>query len=247
MPFNWPTNGICCPSRRSTQHNAQQSAQHVTQLAAQNNMLYISYAQHNIPPVIKCCGKCYTTGRQTRRTSHHAAQHNILPIKICCGTYYPSCRPKTTYCSRENAQHDMLHNIMLITICWAMCYPARCPTCGLIQLTAQQTAEYYPTQHATHHSTPHNILPIAICWAACFLTGRQAQMLSIIWLNTTHCPTGRQTQSAEKHTTQPVAQHSMPLMIPLNTTYCQLVAKHNMLSNVLPNWSPKTACYPSFC
>jgi len=105
------------PSRRSTQHNAQQSAQHVTQLAAQNNMLYISYAQHNIPPVIKCCGKCYTTGRQTRRTSHHAAQHNILPITICCGTYYPSCRPKTTYCSRENAQHDMLHNIMLIKIC----------------------------------------------------------------------------------------------------------------------------------
>jgi len=40
-------------------------------------------------------------------------------------------------------------------------------------------------------------------------------MLPIKWLNTTHCPTGHQTQFAERRATQLAAQHIMHPIMPL--------------------------------
>jgi hypothetical protein len=48
----------------------------------------------------------------------------------------------------------------------------------------------------------------------------QAQMLLIMWLKTTDCPIDSQTQYAAQRATQLAAQHIMPPIMPLKTTYC---------------------------
>ena len=113
----------------------------------------------------------------------------------------------------------------------------------------------YPSQYALHHPTQ---------------LAAQHNMMPIIWPETTNCQTNRPTQYAVQYTCQNTAkrtllpniiccaifypyqyavrhagrlaaQHNtMPIIWP--DTTCRPTAQQNMLCNMLPNWTPNTAC-----